>query len=110
MSEDINHAEAFARRQQATLPGELGITWDHVRRGDVRGRMTVAAIHMAPNGYLHAASVIALVDSASGYGCMVSLPRVGRVSPLSNLNRTSWPRRSWAMWWLAMPVWSMAAA
>lgn len=29
---------------------------------------------MAPNGFLHAASVIALVDSACGYGCLASLP------------------------------------
>jgi uncharacterized protein (TIGR00369 family) len=32
---------------------------------------------MAPNGYLHAASIIALVDSACGYGCMLSLPEGG---------------------------------
>jgi uncharacterized protein (TIGR00369 family) len=29
---------------------------------------------MAPNGYMHAASVIALVDSACGYACLCSLP------------------------------------
>lgn len=29
---------------------------------------------MAPNGFMHAASVIALADSASGYGCVASLP------------------------------------
>ena len=29
---------------------------------------------MAPNGFLHAASVIALVDSACGYACVASLP------------------------------------
>ena len=27
-----------------------------------------------PNGFLHAASVIALVDSACGYACVASLP------------------------------------
>jgi uncharacterized protein (TIGR00369 family) len=29
---------------------------------------------MAPNGFLHAASVIALADTACGYGCVSSLP------------------------------------
>lgn len=29
---------------------------------------------MAPNGYLHAASVIALADTSCGYGCRLSLP------------------------------------
>jgi 1,4-dihydroxy-2-naphthoyl-CoA hydrolase len=40
----------------------------------VKGRFDVAKHHMAPNGFLHAASVIALADSACGYGCMISLP------------------------------------
>ena len=74
MSEAANHAQAFAKGQEGTLPGELGITWDHVGVGAATGRMTVARKHMAPNGFLHAASVIALVDSACGYGCMSSLP------------------------------------
>ena len=30
---------------------------------------------MAPIGFLHAASVIALADSACGYGCTPSLPK-----------------------------------
>ncbi len=30
--------------------------------------------HLAPNGYLHAASVIMLADTACGYGCMINLP------------------------------------
>ena len=28
----------------------------------------------SPNGYLHAAAVVALADTACGYGCIVSLP------------------------------------
>jgi 1,4-dihydroxy-2-naphthoyl-CoA hydrolase len=71
---DDNQAAAFAERQTGTLPGELGIQWDEVARGQARGRFTVARRHMAPNGFLHAASVIALVDSACGYACVASLP------------------------------------
>ena len=29
---------------------------------------------MAPNGYLHAGSVVTLADSCCGYGCVASLP------------------------------------
>jgi uncharacterized protein (TIGR00369 family) len=29
---------------------------------------------LAPNGYLHAATVIALADTACGYGCLAHLP------------------------------------
>ena len=69
-----NQAASFAERQKGTLPGELGIAWDEVATGKARGRFTVERRHMAPNGFLHAASVIALVDSACGYACVASLP------------------------------------
>lgn len=39
-----------------------------------RGGFTVSKRHMASNGFLHAASVVALVDTACGYGCVASLP------------------------------------
>lgn len=71
---DGNQAEAFTERQKGLLPGELGIEWDEVATGKARGRFTVTRRHMAPNGFLHAASVIALVDSACGYACIASLP------------------------------------
>jgi uncharacterized protein (TIGR00369 family) len=32
---------------------------------------------LAPNGYLHAAAVVALADTACGYGCIASLPEGG---------------------------------
>ena len=33
---------------------------------------------MAPNGYLHAATVVALADTSSGYGTVASLPEGAR--------------------------------
>ena len=69
-----NQAKAFEERQRGTLPGELAISWDTVANREAAGRFTVTRMHMAPNGFLHAASVIALVDSACGYGCVASLP------------------------------------
>ena len=64
----------FAERQKGFLPDLLGLEWDRVSRGEARGRFRVKRHHIAPNGFLHAASVIALVDSACGYGCLTSLP------------------------------------
>ena len=61
-------------RQRGFLPGELGLEVLEARHGLLRSRMTVEGRHMAPNGYLHAASLIALLDSAAGYGCLQSLP------------------------------------
>lgn len=69
-----NQAAAFQERQQGHLPGELKIHWDEVANGRARGRFTVEKLHMAPNGFMHAASVIGLVDSACGYACVASLP------------------------------------
>ena len=69
-----NQAKGFEERQRGTLPGELAMTWDVVANREAAGRFTVGGVHMAPNGFLHAASVIALVDSACGYGCIASLP------------------------------------
>jgi len=71
---DGNVAAAFQERQKGTLPGELEIQWDEVATGRAAGWFTVQQKHMAPNGFLHAASVIALVDSACGYACVASLP------------------------------------
>lgn len=52
----------------------LGIQFDSVEAGAVSSRLQVERRHMAPNGFLHAASVIALADTSCGYGCQVSLP------------------------------------
>ena len=56
------------------LPGLVGIEIVTIERGRVTSRMPVRPDLMAPNGYLHAASVIALADTSCGYGCVASLP------------------------------------
>ena len=43
-------------------------------QGEAHLRMPVGPRHSAPNGYLHAAAVIALADTAAGSGCLASLP------------------------------------
>jgi uncharacterized protein (TIGR00369 family) len=79
-------AERCTRSQAGTLAGELGLVWEEIERGRVTGRFTVELRHMAPlgvlqgaqgvakNGFVHAASVIALADSACGFGVGASLP------------------------------------
>ena len=69
-----NQAATFNERQQGTLPGDLGIEWQLVEAGRATGGFTVTQGHMAPNGFMHAASVVCLVDSACGYACVCSLP------------------------------------
>lgn len=69
-----NYAEALKVRQTGFLPDYLGLEWREARHGFVAGRLEVRPHHLAPNGYLHAASVIALADSACGYGAILSKP------------------------------------
>jgi uncharacterized protein (TIGR00369 family) len=52
----------------------MGIRIIEVERGRVTAEMEVRSELMAPNGYLHAGSVIALADTAAGFGCRVTLP------------------------------------
>lgn len=67
-------AEAFAVEQGGSLPGVLGFEWVDARRGFVQGRFEVEKQHLAPTGYLHAATVVALADTACGFGCRLVLP------------------------------------
>jgi 1,4-dihydroxy-2-naphthoyl-CoA hydrolase len=56
------------------LNDALGIAVATLEAGHTEGTFQVEAMHMAPNGYLHAASVIALADTCCGVGCMNALP------------------------------------
>ena len=56
------------------LPGTLGVEIVTVSAEKVESRMKVEKRLLAPNGYLHAASVVALADTSCGYGCVAALP------------------------------------
>ena len=56
------------------LPGHLGIVITHVSGSEVRAELAVNEWHMAPNGFLHAGTVVTLADTCAGYGCIASLP------------------------------------
>ena len=74
MNEAAAAAAAFNTRQIGHLPGVLGFDWVELRSGYARGGFDITQQHLAPNGYLHAGSVVALADTACGYGCFMSLP------------------------------------
>ena len=59
---------------QNRLPGYLGIEVDGIEDGHSSMHLDLRDQHMAPNGYLHAGTVVTLADSACGYGCIMSLP------------------------------------
>ncbi len=64
----------FNQRGAAMLPGHLGIVITQMEAGEVRAEMPVRTAVMAPNGFLHAGSIVTLADTCAGYGCIASLP------------------------------------
>lgn len=56
------------------LPGYLGIEIVGMEQGRLSSRMPVKRLHIAPNEFLHAASIVALADTTCGYGTIAHLP------------------------------------
>ncbi len=56
------------------LPGLFGIEVLSVAPDELRAGMKVTKQLCAPNGFLHAASVVALADTACGYATVNNLP------------------------------------
>ena len=46
-----------------------------VEQGLLVAELDIRTEFLAPNGYLHAATVIALADTACGYGCIAHMPK-----------------------------------
>lgn len=66
--------DVLNQRGIGRLPGHLGIVITSVGDGQVTAELPVQPHLLAPNGYLHAGSVVTLADTASGYGCIANLP------------------------------------
>lgn len=56
------------------LPAHIGVVVTHVLAGEIRAEFQVRRSLLAPNGYLHAGSVVSLADTCTGYGCFANLP------------------------------------
>ena len=56
------------------LPGLLGIEILEVGPQRVRAALAVRRELLAPNGFLHAGTVLTLADTCAGYGCVANLP------------------------------------
>jgi uncharacterized protein (TIGR00369 family) len=66
--------ESFNEFGKSFLPGHLGIRITEVGAGRVAAELPVQPHLLAPNGYLHAGSVVTLADTAAGYACIANLP------------------------------------
>jgi 1,4-dihydroxy-2-naphthoyl-CoA hydrolase len=66
--------EQMNARLPGTLPGYLGIEILTIDGGHVDARLPIRPELLAPNGFLHAATVVALADTAYGFGAAANLP------------------------------------
>ena len=66
--------EDWNRAGDDYLPGRLGMEFSKVAPEEVIAGLEVTTSHKAWNGFLHAGTVVALADTACGYGTVRSLP------------------------------------
>ncbi|XVJ68408.1 MAG: PaaI family thioesterase [Rhizobacter sp.] len=66
--------ETMTRFQTGSLGEHYGLLLTHLAEGQLHGQFEVQPWMMAPNGFFHAASVIALADTCAGYATMAHLP------------------------------------
>ena len=66
--------DALNARTGRNLPGLFGIRVIAVAEGRLEMAYAIRPEFLAPNGYLHAAAVIALADTAAGYATIAHLP------------------------------------
>lgn len=64
----------FLRRSQGTLPGWFGVRVTAIAPGRLDAELDIRQEMLAPNGYLHAAAVVALADTTAGYATIAHLP------------------------------------
>jgi len=73
MANEIS-SEQFNSFGAGFLPGLLGINILEIGTSFVQAELAVRKELMAPNGFLHAGSIVTLADTACGYGCVCALP------------------------------------
>ena len=66
--------EKLNSRSGDSLPGWFSMKVIEVREGSLTMEYVIRPQYLAPNGFLHAASVIALADTSAGYATIAHLP------------------------------------
>jgi len=67
--------ETLNQRGIGRLPGLVGFRVMALEQGLLVAELDIRPELLAPNGFLHAATVIALADTACGFGCIAHLPK-----------------------------------
>ena len=64
----------FIERQRGTLPDKFGVRPLTITEGRMSMEMSIVPWMMAPNGFLHAATIVLLADTCAGYATIAHLP------------------------------------
>jgi 1,4-dihydroxy-2-naphthoyl-CoA hydrolase len=70
----VSILDELNERGVGRLPGLIGLEVLEAEEGRLATRLELRDELLAPNGYLHAATVVALADTSCGYGTFFGLP------------------------------------
>jgi uncharacterized protein (TIGR00369 family) len=70
-------ADYFNSFGKEFLPGHLGIIVIDIKENYLSSQLNIRPIHFAPNGYVHAGTIVSLADTSAGYACLAHLPENG---------------------------------
>ena len=73
---DYKH-EDFSRRGEKYFPGFIGIEILNISSDVSTAKLKIQEWHFAPNGYVHAGTIVTLADTLAGYSCLYNLPDNG---------------------------------
>lgn len=66
--------ENLEKMGKGGLSDFLGVETLSIEEGKMTSRLSIKPHHIAPNGFLHAATIIALADTTCGYASFAHLP------------------------------------
>ena len=66
--------DKMQERLKGYLPELIGMELVSIKTGRLQSRLIVRQNLLAPNGFLHAATIIGLADTTCGFGTMAHLP------------------------------------
>ncbi len=68
----------FNQRSKGHFPGMMGISISGMGEGLMTGEMEIKPEFFAPNGFLHAGSIVTFADTLAGYATIAHLPEKGK--------------------------------
>lgn len=74
-AEEVKDAALFNRVGRDGFLGLVGLDVLRVDNEQVKIKLDIRSVHLAPNGFVHAAVVVALADTACGLGSIALLPK-----------------------------------